>query len=202
MLDAAIEELLGELGKLAPCGYHVGLHIRFVAPLMSYNTYDKAWIDHYTRRGFALSDPTVAWGLTRSGAVRWRDITLPDPRNVLATARRFGLNFGVSVAIGPASSRTIAGVARSDREFLDSEIEAIEETVWKLHRATKPPTNLTQAELEALRHVATGRRHAEGAAALNISESAFKARLTAARRKLKARTTTQAVRRARDFRLL
>ncbi|MCO4843340.1 MAG: LuxR family transcriptional regulator, partial [Yoonia sp.] len=62
--------------------------------------------------------------------------------------------------------------------------------------------SLTDAQIEALRCVAEGDRHAAAAARLNISESAFKARLSAARSSLLARTTAEAVQRARDYRLL
>ncbi|MEL7177474.1 MAG: LuxR C-terminal-related transcriptional regulator, partial [Pseudomonadota bacterium] len=67
---------------------------------------------------------------------------------------------------------------------------------------TQPPENLTPAQIEALKLIAEGHRHAAAAAELNISESALKARLTSARQRLLARTTAEAIQRARDYRLL
>jgi LuxR family transcriptional regulator len=61
---------------------------------------------------------------------------------------------------------------------------------------------LTKAQVEALRCIAQGDRHAAAAAKLGISESALKARLTAARHNLMARTTAEAIQRAKDYRLL
>ena len=61
---------------------------------------------------------------------------------------------------------------------------------------------LSKAQVEALRCVAEGDRYAAAAAKLGISESALKARLASARSTLLARTTTEAVQRARDYRLL
>ena len=74
--------------------------------------------------------------------------------------------------------------------------------VLKLHNESKPPDHLTDAEIEALKVVASGERYAAGAARLGISESALKARLAAARRKLFARTSAEAIQRAKDYRLL
>jgi LuxR family transcriptional regulator len=53
-----------------------------------------------------------------------------------------------------------------------------------------------------LRLIAAGDRHAAAAAKLGISESALKARLTAARQRLMARTTAEALQRAQEYRLL
>lgn len=200
--DRIIDDLLIELGGLAPAGYFLALHIRFAAPLMTFQTYSKDWIDHYSCNAYALRDPMVAWGISRSGATRWSEIDLPDPFNIMAEARTFGLSYGLCVSCGPMSSRTVAGVARGDREFADEEVSAITGLVLRLHHLTQPPDNLTQAEKEALWVVASGDRYAAGAARLGISESALKARLATARRKLFARTTAEALQRAWDYRLI
>ena len=197
-----IDDLLVDLGDQAPAGYFLALHVRFAAPLMMFQTYDRAWIDHYTQNAYALRDPMIAWGISRSGATRWSDIDLPDPFGIMTEAGQFGLAFGVCVSCGPMTSRTVAGIARSDREFNDEEIAALTGTVLRLHHETQPPNHLTPAEIEALQVVASGERYAAGAARLGISESAFKARLAAARKKLFARTSAEAIQRARDYRLL
>jgi len=67
---------------------------------------------------------------------------------------------------------------------------------------TEPPESLTPAQIQALRLIAAGDRHAAAAAKLGISESALKARLNAARQRLLARTTAEAIQRAKDYRLL
>ena len=193
---------LHKLSLLAPAGYYIGLHIRFAAPLMQFSNYNQAWMDHYTEKAYALRDPTIAWGFSTEGASRWRDINIPDPFGVFDEAKTFGLVFGLSVSCGPVSSRTIASFARADREFEDSEIEEISCIVRRLHDITEPPESLTKAQIEALRCIAAGDRHAAAAAKLNISESALKARLTAARQRLLARTTAEALQRAKDYRLL
>jgi len=197
-----IDDLLIELGEQAPAGYFLALHVRFAAPLMMFQTYDPGWTDHYTRNAYALRDPMIAWGISQTGATRWSEIDLPDPFGIMQEAADFGLRYGVCVSCGPLSSRTVAGVARADREFTDEEIASISGTVLHLHHETQPPEHLTAAEIEALQVIASGERYAAGAARLGISESALKARLAAARKKLFARTSAEAIQRARDYRLL
>lgn len=197
-----IDVELHQLSLLAPQGYFVGLHIRFTAPLFTFQTYRQDWLDHYTERGFVLRDPMVAWGFSTTGTARWSDVALLDPFGLFKEAALFGLLYGATVACGPVRSRSIASFARSDREFEDSEIAAIETIVRRLHDTTEPPEALTQAQIEALRCIAGGDRFAAAAAKLGISESALKARITSARTRLMARTTAEAIQRAKDYRLI
>ena len=199
---AGIELELHNLGRMSPAGYYVGLHIRFAAPLLDFQTYNQDWKDRYTEQAYALRDPILAWGFSVTGAARWSEIGIPDPFGILEDAARFGLRFGVAVACGEMKSRTIAGCARDDREFTDAEMESIHDVILRLHDTTEPPDSLTKAQIEALSMIAAGDRHAAAAAKLGISESALKARLTAARQKLLARTTAEAIQRAKDYRLM
>lgn len=199
---ARIDVELKNLARLANAGYFIGLHIRFTSPLFTFQTYDQRWIDHYTENGFVLRDPMTAWGFSRTGWIRWSDPALLDPFGLFKEAAQYGLNFGVTVACGPIKSRTIASFARSDREFRDEEIDKIERTVLRLHDLSEPPEALTEAQIEALRCIAGGDRFAQAAEKLGISESALKARITTARNRLMARTTAEAIQRAKDNRLI
>ena len=78
----------------------------------------------------------------------------------------------------------------------------IEGIVQRLHDMTEPPESLTKSQIEALNCLASGMRHAAAAAKLGISESAFKARLNSVRLKLLARTTVEALQRAKEYKLL
>ena len=196
------DKLLLELGGLAPKGYFVGLHIRFTSPLLTLQTYDQSWTDHYTEHGYVLRDPMTAWGFSTTGSIRWSDQSLMDPFGLFKEAAGFGLNFGATIAWGKISSRTIASVARSDREFADEEIARVQSLVIRLHDMTELSHDLTKAQIAALKLIADGERHAAAAARLGISESALKARLTSARLRLMARTTAEAIQRAKDYRLL
>lgn len=194
--------LFKRLGDCAPGGYFAGLHVRFAAPLISVTTYDPSWVNHYTSNAYAMRDPMVAWGLSTEGRIRWSEISLPDPFNIWGEAADFGLRYGVAISCGPITSRSVVGAARQDREFSDAEIEKIHGLVLTLHELSEPPTELTPAQVEALRCIADGDRHAAAAAKLGISESALKARLISARTRLMARTTSEAIQRAKEFRLL
>jgi LuxR family transcriptional regulator len=197
-----IDVELHQLSLMAPAGYFVGLHIRFTAPLVTYQTYDQAWLDYYTEKGFVLRDPMVAWGFSTTGSIRWSDPALPDPFGLFKEAANFGLNYGATIACGPVKSRSIASFGRSDREYEDDEIAAIAKIVLRLHDVTQPPDELTKAQIEALRCIAGGDRFAAAATKLGISESALKARITSARVRLMARTTAEAIQRAKDYRLI
>ena len=201
---ADINAGLHKLGKLAPAGYFVGLHIRFAAPLMQFQTYPQEWSDFYSQNGYALRDPTIAWGFSTTGACRWSSLPIPDPFSILKDA---AFHADQPHVPGLRVAQQVAGaahveVARADRELSDAEIEEISTTVRRLHDMTEPPASLTKAQKEALRCVAEGDRHAAAAAKLGITESAFKARLISVRERLKARTTAEALQRAKEYRLL
>ncbi len=193
---------LRALDEYAQAGYFLGLHIRFTSPLMSFTTYDQRWTDHYTNNGYVLRDPMTAWGFCTTGSTRWSNKKIPDPFGIFKEAASYGLRYGVTISCGPISSRTIASVARADREFTDAEIEELQSIVFRLHDITEPPQKLTKAQIEALKCIAEGDRYAAAAAKLGISESALKARLTSARQRLMSRTTAEAIQRAKDYGLI
>lgn len=201
-IRSRIDVELQNLARLATSGYFIGLHIRFTSPLFTFQTYDQRWIDHYTENGFVLRDPMTAWGFSRTGWIRWSDPALLDPFGLFKEAAHYGLNFGATVACGPIKSRTIASFARADREFRGDEIAKIEKTVLRLHDLSEPPEALTEPQIEALKMIAGGDRFAAAAEKLGISESALKARITTARNRLMARTTAEAIQRAKDNRLI
>lgn len=193
---------LHELEDLAPFGYTVGLHIRFASPLYMRSTYPAAWQKIYTENNYALRDPLVFWGISATGTIRWSEISLPDPFHVMDKAREHGLNYGAVSATGRITSRTIVGISNTDREFYDEELERVERLAVKLHEVAEPPDDLTPAMVEALKLFGNGFRHTAAAGELGISESALKARLASARERLGANTTAEALRMAREYRLL
>jgi LuxR family transcriptional regulator len=197
-----LAELMEELGALAPRGYTVGLHIRFASPLIYQSSYPTDWVDYYNANSYYLRDPLVFWGIGTSGTTRWSEIPLPDPFGVLKKAAAHGLKYGAVSSYGPITSRSIVGISRADREFSAEELAQLAEITARMHIQAKPPSELTKAQIEALQCIANGDRHTAAAAKLGISESAFKARLSSARGRLEARTTSEALRKAREYRLL
>ncbi|MDQ2067495.1 autoinducer binding domain-containing protein [Xinfangfangia sp. CPCC 101601] len=194
--------LLDRLDSLAPMGYNVGLHIRFATPMIYKSSYPEAWVEYYNAHSYYLRDPLVFWGVGVEGTTRWSAIPLPDPFGVMKKAAAHGLNYGAVSSYGPITSRSIVGVSRSDREFSDAELAELKEITIRLHIEAKPSSDLTRAQIEALQYVANGDRNSSAAVRLGITESAFKARLNSARYKREARSTTDADKKARDYRPL
>ena len=197
-----LSERLTIVDSLAPSGYALGLHARNGAPFMLLQTYDPEWSAKYVDEGYMMVDPLVLWGVQNEGAIRWSDLEFPDPHKVFAQAASYGAKYGVAVSIGPITSRSIGGFARADREFTDAEMQHLLEVITEIHLGTQPPKSLTPAQRAALQLVAKGFRHAEAAAKLGISESALKARLSSARDRLSARTTSEAIQRAQENRYI
>ena len=194
-----------DFSTLAPAGYYIALRVGFAFPVAEHNALPDRWIEHYTQKGFMLYDPVVRWSYEHSGSIRWSDIQLSDPKGILVQAARFGLRYGVAVACAPGGSegqRSFASFARGDREFVDDEIAVLEAKLRRLHEATAPPTNLTEAELEALSMVRDGLLLKEIASRLGVTEGAIKQRLKNAKVKLGAKTSSQAVSAAVGFGLI
>lgn len=193
---------LERLNEIAPLGYFIGAHIRFAAPLFTRSTMPQAWQDAYAAGGFAMRDPMVFWGIGTAGAIRWSEIKLPDPFGVMRKAAEYGLNYGVMLSVGKITSRTLVGVARGDREFTDDEIAEVAQIAEAIHEFADPPMELTPAMIEALRLLGAGARPDEAAARLGISQDALEARLASAQEKLGAGTRAEALRKAREFKLI
>ncbi|RVT82558.1 LuxR family transcriptional regulator [Rhodobacteraceae bacterium CCMM004] len=203
MFDKSIFDTeLRKLDAYAESGYFLALHIRFTSPLMFFQTYKQDWIEHYSSNGYVLRDPMTAWSFSTTGTTRWSNRRVPDPFGIFKEAKKFGLNYGMTASCGPILSRTVCSIARSDREFEDGEMAEVAVLVQRLHDMAEPTTRLTKAQHEALKAIADGHRHAAAAAMLGISESALKLRLASARDRLMARTTAEAIQRAKDYNLL
>jgi LuxR family transcriptional regulator, quorum-sensing system regulator SdiA len=194
-----------EFAILSPAGFYIALRIGFAFPLAEHNALPAAWVDHYTQHNFMLADPVMRWLYGNSGHARWSEIQLADPRGVLKAATAHGLKYGVAVCFddpGPKGQRSFGSFARADREFRDDEIQALAAKLEWLHIAMAPPTNLTKAELEALRMVKEGCLVKEIASRLGVSEGAVKQRLKNAKNKLGAKTGSQAVSTAAGYGLI
>ncbi|MDA0721955.1 MAG: autoinducer binding domain-containing protein [Proteobacteria bacterium] len=194
-----------EIGQLAPAGYYIALRIGFAFPIEETNALSSDWIDHYTKQRFMLYDPTVRWAYANVGCIRWSEITLDDPKRVLAQARSFGMRYGLTVSVfdsGKDQQRSLASFTRSDREFSTLEAKLLQVYLTRRHTETAPPTNLTKAEIEALGMIKDGRRLKEIAFQLKVSEGAVKQRLKNAKLKLGAKTGTQAAALASQYGLI
>lgn len=193
------------LRDLAPAGYYVALRVGFAFPLVEMNELPPAWVEQYTVNRFMLFDPVIQWVYSQTGAIRWSAIDRPDPRGVFRLAATHGLRFGVAISFVEGETdaqRSFGSFSRSDREYTIDEVEVLERSIQRLHRENAPPSNLTSAELEALRMISEGMRLKQIAFELGVTEGAVKQRLKNAKGKLGAQTGAQAASKARDFGLL
>ncbi len=181
---------------MAPAGHYAALRLGFFSPEEELNAFDPGWINHYTINGLALHDPLMRWIYSASGACRWSELSAPDPLNVLGAYASFGMPFGAVVCVTADEdrpSRTFGYFARADRELTYGELNELEARLRAAHYNEvdeEPP--LTRAQTDALRLLSRGMRLKEIAYALNISESAVKARLKSAMARVDARTPVQA----------
>ena len=135
--DIAIAQILGKLGTFCDRGFALAIHIRYTRPTLLYQTYAQDWSDHYSEKGYMLSDPVVGWGLGNSGWIEWASLTEHDPQGVIADAAAHGLTNGWTYSTGPAASRTIAGLPRSGAPFSTDERAAMAALVDRAHDITE-----------------------------------------------------------------
>ncbi|WP_166415775.1 helix-turn-helix transcriptional regulator [Cochlodiniinecator piscidefendens] len=181
---------------LASAGFYIALRLGYAYPVAELNALPKSWVDLYTVQGFMLSDPVLRWVYSNTGAVRWSEIEEADPRGILDAAKEYGMQFGVTISWqeeGDRGLRSFGSFLRNDREFTDLEISQLAASLEDLHQSHAPPTNLTNAELEALRMVRDGLLMKQVADELGVSLGAVKQRLKNAKQKLRAKTSSQAI---------
>ena len=147
---AMVAQYLGSIAKFCDRGFALAIHIRYTRPTLLYQTYSQDWADHYSVKGYMLSDPVVRWGLTHTGWAEWASLADEDPDGVIAAAVSFGLTHGWTYATGPAGSRTIAGLPRSTA-YLPGDFDELARLVDAIHDATEGFDQLTPAEQDALR---------------------------------------------------
>jgi LuxR family transcriptional regulator len=194
-----IDAEVARLGGIAPAGHFLALRIRGASPLMSFTAYPQAWTDHYMANGYVLRDPVTTWAMTVGGTIRWSSRLLPDPFGVFRQAAAHGLRFGASVAHGPIGALTVLSMSRGDREFTDAEIAEARTIVLRLHALTELPKALDAGDRALLAAQAQG---GDVASRLGVGEAELRARQRDLCDRLFAATPDDALRRARDYRLM
>lgn len=192
-----LQEFTDQIGMLAPAGFYVALRVGFSFPTEELNQLPDPWVEHYTKHGLVVYDPMMKWVYATTGVARISELHAADPMGVVPTAALFGLVHG-AVASAHLSTdhgrRSFGFFFRGDREYQTAELELLNSMLSMLHADQTLPleVNPTAAEIEALRLLSRGMRLRQIADTIGISESAVKARLNGAKRKLSARTVSQA----------
>jgi LuxR family transcriptional regulator, quorum-sensing system regulator SdiA len=149
-----VEELRGflaQLGDHCDTGFALAIHIRFTRPSLLFRTYRQDWIEHYSEKGFMLTDPVVHWGIMNAGEITWDDLAPHDTGGVLADAKRFGLTNGWTYSVGEMDSRTISGLTKSGAPFTEADRKTLRAIVDKVHALTDGIENFDPEVLEAMR---------------------------------------------------
>ncbi|NBZ87665.1 helix-turn-helix transcriptional regulator [Stagnihabitans tardus] len=183
------------IDKIADAGFYLALRVGFSFPEEELNALPANWVEFYTANGLVVHDPALKWVYGNTGATRLSDIALPDPQQIMGRARVFGLQHGAAVSVvTPADRgrRSYGLFYRNADAFSDGDLLALHGMLRELHNGNAAEPGLTAAEVEALQMQASGLRLKQIAGDLGISESAVKARLNNAKRKLGARTLSQA----------
>ena len=152
--EAAIAAHLGKLNAICDRGFALAIQIRYTRPTLLYQTYDQAWADRYSEKGYMLSDPVVGWGLGSTGWVEWATLTPHDPVGVIADAVAHGLTNGWTYSTGPSSSRTIAGLPRSGAPFSEADRAEMSRIVDHVHALTEGFESFPPALQDRLRGLA------------------------------------------------
>lgn len=186
---------LTDIAEIATSGFYIALRVGFASPVEELNYLAPEWVTHYTRQRFMLFDPVVRWVHANVGTIEWSKLDDDDPRSILKQAQTFGMRYGIAVSVFDGNAqgqRSFGYFARADREFSEIETKLLYSYLNRRHLEMAPPTNLTTAEIEALRMVKDGMRLKEVAHALGVTEGAIKQRIKNAKAKLNANTSSQA----------
>jgi LuxR family transcriptional regulator len=199
---AYVDRRLPEIAAVAPAGYYLALRIRGSSPMMSFHAYPQAWIDEYTAKGYVLRDPITTWAMTVGGTVRWSSPLLPDPFGIFRRAAKHGLKYGASVAVGPRGALTVCSFSRGDREFTDEEIATVRAIVEDLHERVAPPASLSPEQIALLGILEQEEAPSRIAERLGMPAPAAERAVRELCEELLAQTPGEAVRRAREYRLI
>ena len=146
-LDLSV--VLGEFKDRSASGCAMGLHIEFTTPAYFFQSYPRPWLEHYSKAGLLMSDPTVAWCFQNTGVCRWSD--MDDPAGVLEQAAEYGMRYGIVYATTNGGSHSMSGFARPDREFNDAEVAELVTRFEAMHITTQDQSALDPATVAQLK---------------------------------------------------
>lgn len=122
MAEELQNSLFKVLSNLSEVGYSVGLGFIGFEPHYVKSTYSKAWVARYVERLFIQTDPTVQFGLSRTGHVTWKQLQelYPESKTFFDEAAHFGLRHGNTLSLridGQISVLSCSGSPWSEQEL-------------------------------------------------------------------------------------
>lgn len=193
-IPSAMQPDVTLLERISKLGITIGMNVTLRGPEYYYSSYPQGFQDDYTRKNYIFLDPMVAWAMTHLGWKRWSAVSkLESMAPVFKAAKSYGLTYGATLAISTNDKRSMASLARSDREFEDGELDLAASILERLSEVSYG-SRLTIEETEALRMVSLGMAQKGIAAELGVAEITVRTRLSRAKDKLGAETVAHAVR--------
>lgn len=167
------------------------------------------WLELYVNRNFVAADYGVAEARRRIAPFTWREAkaerTLSRAeQDIWDTVVEWGWTDGLSVPIhGPGGYFAIVTMAGKEQPMPPALRGKLQQLAFLTHErcraltglapVTDPQATLTHRELECLRWVAAGKTDLQIARLLGVSQTTARTYIDQARRKLGARTRSQAV---------
>jgi LuxR family transcriptional regulator len=190
---SCIKGFLSKLDCFATKGYTFAFKIENARPMLFHSTYDPRWVQEYGEMNALLFDPSVAWCWVNEGIIRWSEIDIPDSLGVGIKAKKYDLNYGASMSVGPITSRSLGGISRADREFADSELESAFAIFTEMHDLLESK-KFKKIHIETLECYASGLSFGDIVKYLEISRTALTSRMKQIRKKLNVNSNVEAVR--------
>lgn len=171
-----------------------------------FGSWPGAWIDRYFERQYVRRDPTLQHCVSRDEAVYWSELVHEHSdvraRQIMDEAKEFQLLDGITIPQATVDGHRIAVSFAGDR--IDRSPRTLTTltilSTYAVSRALQiraaydlDHVHLTQRETECLAWAAEGKTNADAADICGISVKAVEKHLAAARLKLGALTTAQAV---------
>ncbi|MGH1331530.1 MAG: helix-turn-helix transcriptional regulator [Paracoccaceae bacterium] len=192
-IPARFDKQLGLLAYISTMGFMIGLNVTVRGPEYFVSTYPEGWQEEYEARNYMFIDPMMYWSMTRTGTCRWSESAINRASPIFKRAKSHDLCFGATLATIVGGRRSLLSIARSDREFEDSELEICMQILEDLAQSAFEG-KISIEEIETLRLAADGYSQKEIAFELGVAEPTVKLRLSRVKEKLNARNTTHAVR--------
>jgi LuxR family transcriptional regulator len=190
--------LLGTLAALSEKGFSVGVGFKGAEPHWVRSTYARSWVDNYVAKRYIQLDPTIRFGLSRTGHITWSRLEriYPGTAGFFEDARGYGLFGGNTLAIRAAGG--ISVLSCSGAGWGSDEVKLASAALHGLAALHAKPSadkslELNEREQDVLRLMCGGSKDQEISEALGIKIETVRARRRRAMHATEATTVAQLV---------
>ncbi len=192
MISAAFQAHLDDVEAIGTAGYSMVVNGRLLGPEHFETTYPDSWQERYEKLNWIALDPILNWAFRGPGGdERWSEIVVGSigAKRFMKAAKDVGLCYGGIFVRNIGTGTSFLSVARSDRELTAAEMVKMSTIATEFFADITTEERISGKAIDVLQRLADNQSISEIAEALNISESAVKARLNDARKKTGVPTT-------------